>query len=104
VLSVDDIIRLYEEGVKIRFRRKPDPGGDRGDYDPDRLEVNVYLSHNESREDLELTILHELYHAKDDIINDRDYSPERLAEKEAKRTYRCRPEVLETVKEMWGLK
>jgi len=105
MLTIDDVIKLYKEDLRIRFVHKPHPQGLRGEYDPADEEVIIYLAHNESAFDRDMTLLHEFYHAKQDMIcNRKAPEGEGLAEKEAGRTYKHRPGVLKAIKELYDIK
>jgi hypothetical protein len=92
---------LKKEGVRIVYRRKPDPEGNLGDYDTDTFEVNIYSKSISTKEEKELTILHELYHAKNHLIHCRKgRRGEEKAEREALKTYLKRPQVLKTAKDI----
>ena len=106
VLTIHQVNELFAEGVGIKFRRKAHPFGDKGNYDPSQLRIEVYTPNLESRIDRDITILHEFIHARDEIKGTHYYHRRnhRSVEKEAIDTYKKRPEVLEYIKELYAIR
>ena len=106
MLSVEQVIKLCEEDVRIRFRRKPRSDKLKGEYDPEDNEISVYLKNIDSKEERDITILHEFIHARDIWIKNLDTtgSCSERVEREATETYKKRPEVLAFIKEMYKIK
>lgn len=105
MLTIEDIKQAYEEGITLRLKRKPAPDKRKGEFDLLNLEVRIFLPGAESKEDKELTILHEFIHARDGIkgyrYRDRkDYNVER----EAANTLRYRSEVLKFIKQLYKIR
>lgn len=80
MLSKNNVIQLYNDGLVIRWRRKKHPQQLKGEFDPAAFEVNVYTRHLLSSEhDRDLTLLHGFIHARDDrkeLPNIRTCSPQ----------------------------
>ena len=106
MLTIEDIKQAYEDGVTLRFKRKPASDRRKGEFDPLTLEVKVFLTDQESREDKDITILHEFIHVRDNIEGHRHYRPRRdsAVEREAENTYRYRHNVLEFIKQLYRIK
>ncbi|MCX5864485.1 MAG: hypothetical protein NTW42_05375 [Deltaproteobacteria bacterium] len=66
MLTKNNVIQLYNDGLAIRWRRKKHPQQLKGEYDPAAFEVSIYTQHLLSEHDRDMTLLHELIHAKDD--------------------------------------
>ena len=104
MLTKNNVIQLYNDGLVIRRRRKEHPRQLKGEYDPVGFEVNIYTKHLLSEHDRDMTLLHELIHARDDrkgLPNNRTCSPH--VEREAEATYQKRPGVLALIKELYGI-
>mgnify|MGYP001577747382 CR=1 FL=1 len=107
MLTKKDISRIYNKGVSLRFRRKFT--SERGDYDPSNLEINIYLySHNSSQGDMDITILHEFIHARDDVLvksfREKNLSEKELEERvedEAIQTYEKNPGIIKFIREVY---
>lgn len=79
MLSKNNVIQLYNDGLVIRWRRKKHPQQLKGEFDPAAFEVNIYTKHLLSEHDRDLTLLHEFIHARDDhkgLPNTRTCSPQ----------------------------
>ena len=106
MLNVRQVIRTYQSGVEIKLKRKPHHQNLKGEYDPSNLEIRVYLPAQESKLERDITILHEMIHARDGS-EVRVYSLsgyEKSIDKEARETYKRRPHVLEFVKQLYGVR
>ncbi len=68
MLTEEDVLQLYKEGVVLRLHRKRHSEGLWGCYNPETLEANAYLTDIPSQQDLYETIVHELIHARDDVL------------------------------------
>lgn len=104
MLSKNNVIQLYNDGLVIRWRRKKHPQQLKGEFDPAAFEVNIYTKHLLSEHDRDLTLLHEFIHARDDhkgLPSTRTCSPQ--VEQEAEATYQRRPGVLALIKELYGI-
>lgn len=105
MLTKNNVIQLYNDGLVIRRHRKKHPQQLKGEYDPEGFEVNIYAQHLLSEHDRDMTLLHEFIHARDDrrgLPNTRPCSPR--VEREAEATYRRRPGVLALIKELYGIR
>ena len=106
MLTINQIVKLYEDGFEINVKRKPHPAGFKGEYDPATLEAAIYEPALESAFDRDLTILHEAIHCRNAVIwvprNGRYNN--RSIEREARKTYTKRPYVLEFLKQLYGIK
>lgn len=103
MLTLRQIVKACEEGIEVKFRRKSHPLGWKGEYDPENKLVSVYKPAIESKEDLELTLLHEFVHARDDVKGGREGN-ETETELEAIDTYHKNYSVLEFIKGVYNLK
>jgi hypothetical protein len=101
MLTVWQVIRLYQEGFDVRFKRKPHPFQFKGEYDPMNEQAYIYLKHIDSKMDLDLTVLHESIHASRDILDDTYDGKDTSEEDEAQRTYNERPEILDFIKQIF---
>lgn len=102
MLTKNNVIQLYNDGLVIRWHRKKHPQQLKGEYDPAGFEVNIYTHHLISEHDRDMTLLHELIHARDDrkgLPNNRTCSPR--VEQEAEATFQRRPGVLALIKELF---
>ncbi len=103
MLSIPDVKRLEEEGVEVRLMRGRHPEGLKGWWLPDELEARIYLPSITSEKEIDITILHEFIHARNWLITTRHKDWERVVNKEAKDTYRKRPNVVYFIKCIYGL-
>lgn len=103
MLTLNQIINIYRKGVEIKFKRKSKDKETKGEYDPSTLEAIVYVNNNKSKDDRDVTIIHELIHSRDDLRGKRLYS-EGEVEKEAIETYQKRRYVLMLIKELYKLR
>ena len=104
MLSINQVVAACNEAVFVRFGRKCS-ARIKGEYDPQALEISIYPKNNTSRSDLDITLLHEFIHARDDVKSARSVdSAEKDVEKEAKQTYRLHPYVLRFIKELYNIK
>ena len=104
MLTKNNVIQLYADGLTVRRRRKKHPQQLKGEYDPVGFEINIYTPHLTSERDRDITLLHEFIHARDDrkgLVNHRACSPR--VEREAEATYQRRPLVLALIKELYGI-
>lgn len=104
MLTLKQIIKLYQEGVEIKFIKKPHPDCLKGEFDPSNLEILVYLSHADSKTDKDLTILHELVHARNNQKNNFAIDSETYVEQEAVMTYYKRGYILDFIKVLYAIK
>ena len=107
MLTIHQLVKLYEEGVNIHFKEKPSPKGFKGEYDPSSLEILIYTPAIESKSDEDLTILHEFVHARDDIYSSKiayiqdTIQYEQETEQEALKTYKKRPYLLDFIMQLY---
>jgi len=97
---------IYEFGLDIKLKRKPSPYNYDGQYDPEELLINIYPQAKRSKETFDLTLLHELIHARDDLIKRKSSEPdnkydEKETEKEAIKTYLKKPRLVPIIKELF---
>ncbi len=103
-LTLQQLVKLYSEGVVLKFKKKSHPDFIKGEYSPDCLEIYIYLSHIDSKYDRDITILHELIHARNDLFPKKSSKDtEYFVEKEAIETYHKKPEVIEFIKAKYEL-
>jgi hypothetical protein len=106
MLTKKDILKLYSEGLEIKFRRKKHPQGLKGDYDPSSCQINIYAGAVSSEYERDLTLLHELIHARDDRHGKKRHTRPVLdssIEKEALQTYEKKPHILSLIKELYKI-
>ena len=102
MLTIDQVNRIYREGFDIHLKRNS-LRGLKGEIDPAALEILIYLANAESEYDRDITLLHELIHAREEI-GPMDSSLEcHHSDEEAIRTYEQSPHVLEYVKDLYDL-
>ena len=107
MLTINQIIKIAEEGVSVRQTRKIPEEKLKGEYDPAAKEAIIYLSAIRSGRDRDITLLHELIHARDDVQGKRRFrnsNQEYLVEKEAIATYYQRKEVLDFAKDFYRVR
>lgn len=107
MLTIHQLVKIYEEGVNIHFKEKPSPKGFKGEYDPSSLEILIYTPAIESKSDGDLTILHEFVHARDDVYSSKivyiqdiiQYEQE--TEQEALKTYKKKPYIIDFILQIY---
>ena len=107
MLTLNQVIKLYEDGLEIKFENRWKKDGRKGDYNPPELEVLIYKLNIESIIDRDITILHELIHARDEIKGKRyrnKTQDEKQVEKEARETYRKNPYIIKFIKDLYKIK
>ncbi len=102
MLTINQVNKLYEHGVKITMK-KSSLEVKRGEYDPSEKEILIYRKNITSRSEMDMTILHEFIHARNDILRGKDVS-DKMVEKEAAETYSKRPKVLECIVQLYDIK
>jgi len=116
MLTIDSIVSLYKEGVELILDDKEKPYGLKGVYDSGEQKAIAYLQNNTSKDDINMTIIHELIHARDFILEKPEcdlYNPKRTqyqekeldlyeqrVEEEAVVTYRNQPKIIDFIKEI----
>lgn len=103
MLTIEDVVALCEEGVGICFRRKPHPESVSGEWDPARLEINIYKRQISSDYEFGLTILHEFIHARNDLLSDMADDDEEV-EREAVLTYDNDNAVLDFITNLYRIR
>ncbi len=101
MLTTKQIIKLYQEGVDLRFKRKPHPDRLKGEFDPASLEVIVYLPAQESEYDMGITVLHEFIHARNSLSRS-FYEVKSSVENEALETYKKRHYLLALISQLYN--
>lgn len=116
MLNEGHVLRCYEEGIGLYVSKKhigeicvPSDCFQKGYFDGS--EAVVILPHIESFDDLAVTVIHELIHARDDVL--RYYSQrraglqhdflERIVEEEASKTYSANPSILGFIGEIYQM-
>lgn len=103
MLTLNQIIKLYEEGIEIRFNKNRKEKYLKGYYEfPD---ITIYTRNIESKEDMHVTILHELIHARNHLKknNRKAIDKEKQVEREALETYSERPYLIEFIKNVYNI-
>ena len=103
MLTLNQIIKLYEEGIEIEFSKSRKEKYLKGYYE--FPEITIYTRNIESREDMHITILHELIHARNQQKNNdqKVINREKQVEKEAQKTYSKRPHLIELIKNIYNI-
>ena len=105
MLTIEEIRKIRKRGVTLRYSRSKKEKI-KGEYIHDNLEVIIYKSNIISSYDNEMTILHEFVHARDYISGYR-YGQSRKhysVEREARRTYSNRSDVLQYIKKIYKIR
>ncbi|MBU4456454.1 MAG: hypothetical protein KKA65_03045, partial [Nanoarchaeota archaeon] len=109
MLTIEEVVELYEkEGLVIIFKqinKKFGPKTLAGEYNTENNlnnstkppEIIIYQKMIENQKDLEITLLHEFIHARNDLILELDKENDTEVEKEAVETYKKSPEVIEFI-------
>ena len=104
MLRISDVVRIAnkpETNIKI-LKRHSRYKFLKGEYVNDV--IKVYTAAIESPLDFNITLLHEMIHARDDIRGRRgDSLCDPWVEPEAIETYRKRPELVDLIKELYGI-
>ena len=102
MLTLSQIIKLYEEGIEIKFSKSRKEKYLKGYYE--FPEITIYNINIESRDDMYITILHELIHARNQQKNNNNKAidKEKQVEKEALKTYFKRPYLIEFIKNIYN--
>lgn len=104
MLTIDQVIEVYQNGVEIKYRRKKHHYNLKGEYDPGLREVNVYLPSIDSSKDKDITLLHELIHARNDLKSAKQPDIEdSVVEEEALKTYQKKYYVLQFIKLIYAI-
>ena len=118
MLTIDQIVKVSEEGVNILFKDTPSHFGYKGLYEPGTQAIIIYNKAISSAYDFHITLLHEFVHARDDVLyshifftNARgrvsDISDaleyEEATEQEAINTYKENRGVLDLIKELYKI-
>lgn len=103
MLTMQQILKLYEKGVDIVFKEEPDIPKQKGEWDTFSLEVVVFLSTTRSKRDRLLTILHELRHAAEDLLGFKRLS-DRQIERLVEKTYDTSPQLVQFVRQLYSSK
>lgn len=103
ILNIEQIILMYEkENLDIVFVSKNNHLF--GEYLPDLNLINLNTKIINLKLDLDLTILHELSHARDDIIaGDYKFKSEINTDLDAYLTYYENPEILDFIYDFYNL-
>jgi len=116
MLTIEDIVELYEEDELViifkKINKKIGPKTLKGEYNTEKNinnsyyppEIFIYEQMIENEEDLDITLLHEFIHAKNDLILGLFIEDDEQVEKEAQETYKKAPEVVEFIKDFYKLK
>lgn len=119
MLSIEDVVQLYQEDVNVRLRRKipsdfeslsdEDSELYKGAFDPETNDINIYSCNVHSREEFDLVLLHEFIHARDYLLGSankcmKDDTDEDAVDQETKQTYKKRPKVVEFIKQVFDVK
>ncbi|MBU1201175.1 MAG: mitochondrial inner membrane protease ATP23 [Nanoarchaeota archaeon] len=92
MLKIMDVIWMYEEGMTAKVISRLKNPDQKGEYRPDKDEIVIAADNIKSEDDFNITLVHELIHARNDLL----YSKKELeneVEKEALKTYNLNPGV-----------
>ena len=118
MLTIDHIAKISEGGVNVFFKETQNKFGYKGLYEPLSRKIIIYNQTISSPYDLNITLLHEFVHARDDILYSHifftnsqgrlsDISDpleyEEATEKEALSTYKNNPDVLYFIKNLYKI-
>jgi len=98
MLTINNILKLYGKGVDIVITNKPSKIS--GEWDLSSLIVFLYKRNIKSKEERDITLIHELTHAKEDLVTYRSKDDEAIEEK-AIRTNFKKPYLIELVKDLF---
>lgn len=103
MLTIEDIVAL-SENVNVHVNWHQQRHEDKGQWGKGETDdVILYMKNIVSQEDLDITILHEFVHARDNCLLEREFVPESEVENEAVETYKNAPEVLSIIKQFYHL-
>jgi len=92
MLTINNILKLYDEGVDIVITNKL--SNIAGEWDISNLCVWLYKRNIKSKRERDITLVHELGHAKEDLICYKGLDEVQI-EEEAVQTYLKKPYVIE---------
>ncbi len=96
MLTIENIISLYTQGLETHLRQIPHPERLKGEcLDTSPLVINIYLPAIESEEDYYITILHEFIHARDISLK------EDAVETEALLTFQHTPYIVDFIFQLY---
>ena len=102
MLNKKEVTQLYRDGLEVRLRRKRHPENLKGDYDPSRFEISIFLTDLASELEFNITLLHEFIHARDErkgVL----FKKDKTVEAEARKTNDKRPQILEFIKDLYHI-
>ena len=118
MLTIDQIVKVSEEGVNILFKDTSDHFGYKGVYDPSMQKIIIYKKAIDSPYDFHITLLHEFVHARNEILYSHifftnsqgkvsdisdSFEYEEATEHEAISTYEKNPDVLKFIKDLYKI-
>lgn len=92
---LENIIKAYKEGLDYKLLEEK--RGKKGLYSPEEPLIELYLKEIDSKEDYDITIMHEFFHHYRP-----NYSDEKV-ERSAQFVVKERPEIVDLVKEIFEL-
>ena len=96
MLTINNILKLYQEGIDIIITNKL--SNIAGEWDISNLCVWLYKRNIKSKKERDLTLIHELIHAKGDLIVYKRIDEVKV-EEEAVQTYLKKPYIIEFLKD-----
>lgn len=106
MLTAKQIEKIANSEWNIALKRRHHPLRHKGWYLPDEKEIRIYLPEHENETDLAITILHELIHVRNGRREDNARESKtkyNKIEREARETYRKKPELLDFIKQLYSL-
>ena len=106
MLTQRQIEKILDSDWKIILKKGHHPRGYRGYYIPEKEEARIYLPAHKDKDDLAVTIIHEMIHIRNDEIRAarrEETETHDDVEAEAQKTYRKNPEILEFIKKLYNL-
>ena len=123
MLSISQILKLYDYQVSVKFRKKPrelkmerfevDCFEMKAEFNNESLEIILYAPFNKTEYERDMSLLHEFIHARDDLLKGygnlrghtrAEYRECADVELEALETYKKRPYILEMIKDLYQIK
>ena len=109
MLNINEIIKTQQR-LDIFLKKDLDLEGFKGLYNPDKQKITIFYSNIQDKKDMDLTLLHEFIHARDDICYSKIYyikdiiDYETSTENEAIETYQEKPHILKLIKDLYNIK
>jgi len=105
MLTINQVVDIYRKGIEIILNNQPQKHTDMGRFDTD---IMIYEKNINSPEQKDITLLHELIHARDgylpkELTEAQMEEIDRKIDQEAVETYKKNPEILEFIKWLYEI-